>query len=52
VVKLGQVDEVQVNNADGTTSTVRLTVIAVVGGGQSQSEPTTTTGGTGDGSVS
>ena len=51
-VVLGQVDEVVVTNADGTTSTVRLKVIAVVGGGQSQSEPATTTGGAGDGSVS
>lgn len=51
-VVLGQVDEVQVVNTDGTTSTVKLKVIAVVGGGQSQSEPATTTGGAGDGSVS
>ena len=51
-VVLGQIDEVQVTSADGTTSTVRLKVIAVVGGGQSQSEPATTTGGAGDGAVS
>jgi hypothetical protein len=51
-VVLGQVDEVQVTNADGTTSTVKLRVIAVVGGSQSQSEAATTTGGSGDGSVS
>jgi len=51
-VVLGQIDEVQVTSADGTTSTVRLKVIAVVGGGQQQSEPATTTGGAGDGSVS
>ena len=51
-VVLGQVDEVQVVNTDGTTSTVKLRVIAVVGGGQQQSEPATTTGGTGDGPVS
>jgi hypothetical protein len=51
-VVLGQVDEVQVTNADGTTSTVKLKVIAVVGGGQQQSEPATTTGGAGDGPVS
>ena len=51
-VVLGQVDEVQVTNADGTTSMVKLKVIAVVGGNQQQSEPTTTTGGSGDGSVS
>ena len=49
---LGQVDEVQVTNADGTTSTVKLKVIAVVGGNQSQSEPATTTGGAEDGPVS
>jgi hypothetical protein len=51
-VVLGQVDEVQVTNADGTTSAVKLKVIAVVGGNQQQSEPATTTGGSGDGSVS
>ena len=48
---LGQVDEVQVIAADGTTATVKLTVIAVVGGTATQS-PTPQQGATGDGAVS
>ena len=48
---LGQVDEVQVIAADGTTATVKLTVIAVVGGTTTPS-PTPQQGAAGDGAVS
>ena len=48
---LGQVDEVQVIAADGSTATVKLTVIAVVGGIATPS-PTPQQGAAGDGAVS
>ena len=48
---LGQVDEVQVIAADGSTATVKLTVIAVVGGTATPS-PTPQQGETKDGQVS